>query len=182
MLFPVYQPSPIGAPIEYTHNILHVSDQVPPQTHIIICDDMELPHTKGHTSNPWNKCPKRGLMTKDGQILIEKHYRSFQAWLKKVDCHFSLICMNVFQARSQEKISFFSISTFVWHLFSLLVCINNDHHVQEKTTLWVHPAKITVFCTPDRKGMTEWIRQKHKIFEILNHQAVFEPFVVFYND
>ncbi len=32
---------------------------------------MELPHT-----NPWNKCPKRGLMTTGGQIPIEKHYRS----------------------------------------------------------------------------------------------------------
>ncbi len=38
----------IGAPIEYAYSIL---------------DDMELPHTKGHTSNPWNKCPTRGLMT-----------------------------------------------------------------------------------------------------------------------
>ena len=38
---------------------------------------MELPHTKGHTSNPWNRCPKRGLMTTGGQIPIEKHHRSF---------------------------------------------------------------------------------------------------------
>ncbi len=29
------------------------------------------------TSNPWNKCPKRGLMTTGGQIPIEKHYHSF---------------------------------------------------------------------------------------------------------
>ncbi len=35
--------------------------------------------TKGHTSNPWNKCPKRGLMTMGGQIPIEKHYRSLHA-------------------------------------------------------------------------------------------------------
>ncbi len=41
------------------------------------CDDMELLHTKGHTSNPWNKCPKRGLLTTGGQIPIEKHYHSF---------------------------------------------------------------------------------------------------------
>ncbi len=27
--------------------------------------------------NPWNKCPKSGLMTTGGQIPIEKHYRSF---------------------------------------------------------------------------------------------------------
>ena len=47
----------IAAPIEYAHS-------------------MESPHTKGHASNPWNKCPKRGLMTTDGQIPIEKHYRS----------------------------------------------------------------------------------------------------------
>ncbi len=38
---------------------------------------MELLHTKGHTSNPWNKCPKRGLLTTGGQIPIEKHYHSF---------------------------------------------------------------------------------------------------------
>ena len=41
-------PAPIGAPIEYAHNILHVSDYVTRYK----CDDMELPHTKGHTSNP----------------------------------------------------------------------------------------------------------------------------------
>ncbi len=41
------------------------------------CDDMELPHTKGHTCNPWNKCPKRGLLTTGGQIPIKKHYHSF---------------------------------------------------------------------------------------------------------
>ncbi len=35
-------------------------------------------YTKGHTSNPWNKCPKRGLLTMDGQILIEKHYHSLK--------------------------------------------------------------------------------------------------------
>ncbi len=29
-----------------------------------------------HTSNPWNKCPKRGLLTTGGQIPIEKHYHS----------------------------------------------------------------------------------------------------------
>ena len=60
-----------GAPIEYACIILHA----PVITYIH--DDMELPHTKGHTSNPWNKCPKRGLMTIGGQILIENHYRSF---------------------------------------------------------------------------------------------------------
>ncbi len=32
--------------------------------------------TKGHSSNPWNKCPKRGLVTMGGQIPIEKNYRS----------------------------------------------------------------------------------------------------------
>ncbi len=37
---------------------------------------MELYHTKGHTNNPLNKCPKRGLMTTCGQIPIEKHYHS----------------------------------------------------------------------------------------------------------
>ncbi len=41
-----------------------------------LLDDMELPYTKGHTSVPWNKCPKRGLRTTGGQIPIEKHYRS----------------------------------------------------------------------------------------------------------
>ncbi len=44
--------------------------------------DMELPHTKGHTSNPWNKCPKRGLMTTGRQIHIEQHYRSFTLQLR----------------------------------------------------------------------------------------------------
>ena len=28
-------------------------------SNLYICDDMELPHTKGHTSNPWKKCPLR---------------------------------------------------------------------------------------------------------------------------
>ncbi len=41
----------IGAPIEYAHSILHVSDHLPPYVGIA-CDDIELPHTKGHTSNP----------------------------------------------------------------------------------------------------------------------------------
>ncbi len=45
-----------------------------------ICDDMELPHTKGRTNNPWNKCSKRGLLTTGGQIPIEKHYRSLFWW------------------------------------------------------------------------------------------------------
>ena len=35
-----------------------------------------LPYTKGHTIDPWNKCPKRGLWAMDGQIPIKKHYRS----------------------------------------------------------------------------------------------------------
>ncbi len=49
---------------------------------------MELLHTKGHTSNPSNKCPKRGLMTTGGQIPIEKHYRSFMIfpWQPCVSC------------------------------------------------------------------------------------------------
>ncbi len=34
--------------------------------------------TKGHTSNPWNKCPKRGRLTTGGQIPIEKHYHSLE--------------------------------------------------------------------------------------------------------
>ena len=34
--------------------------------------------TKGHTSNPWNKCPERCLMTTDGPIPIEMHYCSFK--------------------------------------------------------------------------------------------------------
>ncbi len=54
----------IGAPIECAHSILHVTG-----------------HTKGHTSNSWNKCPKRGLMTTDGQSPIEKHYRSLHGRL-----------------------------------------------------------------------------------------------------
>ncbi len=49
----------IGAPIEYAHSILHVSD----------------------TSNPWKNCPKRGLRTTGGQIPIKKHCRSFQTML-----------------------------------------------------------------------------------------------------
>ncbi len=36
-----------------------------------ICDDMELPHTKGHTSNPWNKCPKRVLWQRVGKFLLK---------------------------------------------------------------------------------------------------------------
>ena len=43
-------------------------------TSYITCQ-WSLPHTKGHTSNPY-KCPKRGLLTTGGQIPIEKHYRS----------------------------------------------------------------------------------------------------------
>ena len=35
---------------------------------VIIYVGMELPHTKGHTSNPLNKRPKRDLITTDGQI------------------------------------------------------------------------------------------------------------------
>ncbi len=46
---------------------------------------MELPHTKGHTSNPWNRCPKRGLLTTGGQIPIEKHYHSFPYNLQNFD-------------------------------------------------------------------------------------------------
>ncbi len=38
--------------------------------------DMALIDTRGHTSNPWNKCPRRGLMTTGVQIPIQKHYRS----------------------------------------------------------------------------------------------------------
>ncbi len=45
-----------------THNILHVS-----VTYL----------------HPWNKCPKRGLMTTGGQIPIEKHYRSLEENFKR---------------------------------------------------------------------------------------------------
>ena len=41
----------IGATIEYAHSILHVSDHLG-IAHKVQCDDMELPHTKGHTRNP----------------------------------------------------------------------------------------------------------------------------------
>ncbi len=34
--------------------------------------------TEIHTSNPWNKCPKRCILTTGGQIPIEKHYWSFE--------------------------------------------------------------------------------------------------------
>ncbi len=71
------RPAPIGAPIEYACSILHVSD------------NMELPHTTGHTSNPWNKCPKRGLLTMGGQIPIEKHYHSFKRPIMTCQLHTS---------------------------------------------------------------------------------------------
>ncbi len=45
---------------------------------LVWCDNMELPHTMGHTGNPWNNCPNRGLLTTGGQIPIEKHYRSLK--------------------------------------------------------------------------------------------------------
>ncbi len=57
VLFPGYPPSPYRSPYW-------------------ICTQHS--HTKGHTSNPWNKCPRRGLMTTGGQIPIEKHYHSLQ--------------------------------------------------------------------------------------------------------
>ncbi len=56
MVFPGYLPSPYWSPYW-------------------ICTQ---PHTKGHTSNPWNKCSMRGLLTTGGQIPIKKHYRSFR--------------------------------------------------------------------------------------------------------
>ncbi len=34
------------------------------------------------TSNPWNKCPKRGLMTTGGQIPFGKDYRSLAVHLR----------------------------------------------------------------------------------------------------
>ena len=33
-------------------------------------------HTKGHTSNPWKKCPQIGFTTMGEQLPIEIHYRS----------------------------------------------------------------------------------------------------------
>ncbi len=50
VFFPGYQPSPYWSP--YWICTQHPACQWP-----YIRDDMELPHTKGHTSNPWNKCP-----------------------------------------------------------------------------------------------------------------------------
>ncbi len=44
-------------------------------------------HTKGHTSTPWNKCPRRGPLTMGGQIPIEKHLISpscILEWMWKV--------------------------------------------------------------------------------------------------
>ncbi len=51
-------------------------------TYLHICDDMDFPHTKGHTSNPRHKCPKRGFMITGGQIPIEKRYRSLSVVTK----------------------------------------------------------------------------------------------------
>ncbi len=48
------------------------------------------------TSNPWNKCPKRGLLTTGGQIPIEKHYRSF---IQKQDLTHLLVKKNTHTSR-----------------------------------------------------------------------------------
>ena len=53
MVFPGYLPSPYWSPYW-------------------ICTQ----HPTCQTSNPWNKCPKRGLLTTGGQNPIEKHYHS----------------------------------------------------------------------------------------------------------
>ena len=57
VLFPGYQPSPYWS-------LYWICTQHP------ACQWSQ-------TSNQWNKCPKRGIMTTGGQIPIEQHFRSF---------------------------------------------------------------------------------------------------------
>ncbi len=77
--------------ITYLHIkvLLWLLDSITTQSYLgssnpYICEDMELPHTKGHTSNPWINCPKRGFLTTGGQIPIQKHYRSLYIFTKLV--------------------------------------------------------------------------------------------------
>ncbi len=75
VLFPGYPPSPYRSP--YWICTQHSTCQ---WSRTSICfHSMWLPHTKGHTSNPWNKCPRRVLMTTGVQIPIEKHYHYFRS-------------------------------------------------------------------------------------------------------
>ncbi len=65
MVLPGYLPSPYWTP--YWICTQHPTCQWSPTS----CDDMELPHTKGHISNPWNKCLKRGLLTRVGKFPLK---------------------------------------------------------------------------------------------------------------
>ncbi len=67
---------------------------------------------KGHTSNPWNKCTKRGLMTTDGRIPIEKHYCSFQVLFfsnfsetfNKLAIHGNVECCSKWKPQRNKKL------------------------------------------------------------------------------
>ena len=116
VFFPGYKPSPYWSPYEYAHNILHVRDHIPP--HVAIAsgfwfDDLNpysyLIH-KGHTSNQWNKCPKRGITTTGGQIPVEKHYRSLIGPMKALFRHATLAHFFIWHATFRQK--------FAWHRHS----------------------------------------------------------------
>ncbi len=76
VLFPGYLPSPYWSP--YWICTQHPTCQ---WSRTSICC---------HTSNPWNKCPKRGLMTTGGQIPIQKCYRSFHKLCRFVTSYFQV--------------------------------------------------------------------------------------------
>ena len=63
-----------------------------------------------HTSNPWNKCPKRDLMTTGGQIPIEKHYRSFSVFVKQTVHWLSFLTLWTKEGRRPFTLGYFIFS------------------------------------------------------------------------
>ncbi len=136
VLFPGYPPSPYLSP--YWICTQHSTCQ---RSRTLICDDMELPYIKDHTSNPWNKCPKRGLISTGGQIPIEKNYHSLVEGCDLVVSRMSSKVKVIGQRSRSSGWKKCDFQNFSWVNYTEPVCHDTWRHdvtVRRHDVMWRH--------------------------------------------